>query len=496
MFYQKIHYLALVLLLFALFSGPPDQVLAEGHPPKRATPPNIVYILADDMGWGDLSVLGQRSFSTPNIDRLARQGMLFSNHYAGSAVCAPSRASLMTGLHTGHSPIRGHKALPGVGVVPLEDRYVTLPEAIKVNTSYVTGMSGRWHLGGELTKQTPYDRGFDYHFGKLSSDYPNRVGQMIDDLWDAQGHHLPYAGYKAINTEPMYLNGRLFDLTSADLKTRPIIMDKIVTTKAMEFLEANQAKPFFLYVAYALPHDPMEYHAEFPVKNDILPEKEKAFVSMMQALDGYVGRLLTKLDELELSENTVVIFTSDNGAHHEGGHDHAYFKSNGPFREYKRSFYDGGMHSPMIVRWPGKVKAESRSDHLSAFYDVLPTVCEIAGAPIQQRTDGISFLPELLGQKQPQHDYLYWEFNESIDFKKNQYKQAVRMGRWKGIFTILKDKFELYDLDKDVGERKNVADQYPAVVARIREIMKKAHEPSSTFPLTKSELAAAGITPE
>ncbi|WKN44880.1 arylsulfatase [Tunicatimonas pelagia] len=454
-------------------------------------PPNIIYILADDLGYGDLSLLGQTSFATPHIDRLASQGMRFTQHYSGSAVCAPSRASLMTGLHTGHTAVRGNEHLPNIGVAPLSAEQVTLPEAIKTGTDYVTGMTGRWHLGGELSDQTPHDRGFDYHWGKLSSDFPNHVGVMIDNLWDGSGKHRPYAGYAAINTEPMYENGALYHLTDANLARCPINTDDMVTHKAKQFIADHRDQPFFLYVAYSLPHAPMEYHERHPVASDTLPATERAFVSMVLALDNYLGQLLHQLDTLGLSDNTVVIFTSDNGAHNEGGHDYRYFNSNGPFREYKRSFHEGGLHAPMIVRWPGKVPPGSTTDHVSAFWDVLPTLCDVAGAPVPEGTDGISFLPTLLGQEQPQHDYLYWEFNETVDFQKNQYKQAVRKGLWKGIYYIEQDAFELYDLSRDRGEDNNVAKQHPTVVAELRQIMQIAHEPSERFPLTKEERAQA-----
>ena len=479
------------LLMPSAVSGAPHQDV------PRASRPNIVYILADDMGYGDLSFLGQTSFATPNIDRLARQGMLFTNHYSGSAVCAPSRATLMTGLHTGHTAVRGNQAFPGVGVAPLSDEQITLPEAIKVNTDYVTAISGRWHLGGELTDQTPYDRGFDYHWGKLSSIFPKKegrvkVGVMVDGLWNAQGQHRPNEKYLSIGIEPIYENGQLYNLNETEQAQRPINMDKLLTDKALRFMEDHQREPFFLYLAYSLPHAPMEYHKNYPVTTDSLPPTERAFVSMVYALDDYVGQLLDKLDALEIADNTVVIFTSDNGAHNEGGHRYDYFNSNGPFREYKRSFYDGGLRAPMIVRWPGKVKPGSTTDHLSAFWDVLPTLCDIAGAPVPESTDGISFLPILLGQEQPKHEYLYWEFNETIDFKKTQHKQAVRKGDWKGVYYIAEDRFELYNLSQDQGEMHDVAEQHPKVVADIKRIMAEAHEPSKRFPLTLEEQARAG----
>ncbi|WP_211297527.1 arylsulfatase [Jejuia pallidilutea] len=449
--------------------------------------PNIIYILADDLGYGDLAFLGQEKIKTPNIDRLASESMLFTENYAGAPVCGPSRGSLMTGQHTGHAILRGHKSLEGIGVAPLNNTVVTLPEAIKKNTNYITAMCGRWHLGGELSDQTPFDRGFDYHFGKLSSDYPNKVGVMIDRLWDENGKHIPYEGYSKINTEPMYENGKLFNLSEEDMEMRPINMDEMVTEKAIRFINKDKTAPYFLYVAYSLVHEPMEYHEKYPGENTDWPEEERAFASMLQALDAYVGKIVAAVEASGEKDNTIIVFTSDNGAHNEGGHDVEFFNSNGKFKEYKRSFHEGGFHAPMIVRWPGVIKEGSVTNHIAAFWDVMPTFCEIAGASIPNQTDGISFLPTLKGLKQKEHEYLYWEFNEDIEMEKGHYKQAVRWNDWKGIYYINEDRFELYHLKNDIEENHDVAKENPEVVQKIKDIMKEAHKPSTLFPLLKSE---------
>ena len=453
---------------------------------SRAARPNIIYILADDLGYGDISSLGQEVLKTPHIDRLASRGMVFTEHYAGAPVCGPSRAVLMTGQHTGHATIRGNKAFKGIGVAPLEEEVITLPEAIKNKTEYTTAMCGRWHLGGELSDQTPFHRGFDYHFGKLSSDYPNRYGVMIDTLWDKAGHHAGYTTYSRLQVEPMYENGVLFNLSEKEMAMRPINMDELVTDKAVRYIKQPRDDPFFLYIAYSLVHAPMEYHDKYPVPYNDWPEEERAFASMVQALDGYVGKVLDAIDEAGIRENTVVIFTSDNGAHNEQ-HDVNFFQSSGKFREYKRSFHEGGFHSPMIVRWPEVVEAGSATGHISAFWDVMPTLCEIAGAPIPSQTDGISFLPTLLGKKQEQHGYLYWEFNESIHGEKNEYKQAVRLDDWKGIYYIDPDRFELYNLRQDISEQYDVAEDHPSLVEKMKGMMKEAHVPSERFPLLQCE---------
>jgi arylsulfatase A-like enzyme len=285
----------------------------------------------------------------------------------------------------------------------------------------------------------------------------------------------------------MYENGSLYQLTEMEMAQRPVNMDEMVTDKAIEFISKTHETPYFLYVAYNLVHEPMEYHDEYPVGNNDWPGEEKAFASMLQALDDYVASILAAVDNSGQRESTIIIFTSDNGAHNEGGHDVEFFNSNGIFKEHKRSFYEGGLHAPMIVRWPGVVAPGSQTDLLSAFYDVMPTLCDIAGAPIPDHTDGISFLPTLKGQEQQEHDFLYWEFNESINFKKDQYKQAVRMGDWKGIYYIDEARFELYNLSDDMAEMNNVADAHPDVVQEMKAVMQAQHTPSERFPLLPEE---------
>lgn len=470
---------AIIVLCGVFFSCNPAEK-------KTNTSPNIIYILADDLGYGDLGVLGQKMIQTPHLDNLASEGMLFMHHYSGSAVCGPSRGVLMSGQHTGHAAIRGNKAFKGIGVATLDPNIPTLPETIKNNTNYTTAMCGRWHLGGELSDQTPFHRGFDYHFGKLSSDYGNKFGVMIDTLWDENGQHVTHDKYSKIQAEPMYENGQLFNLSEKEMDMRPINMDELVTDKAIRFIQKEKDQPYFLYVAYALVHSPMEYHSKHPVENAEWPEEERAFASMLMALDDYVGKIVKTVEESGESENTIIIFTSDNGAHSHG-HDVEFFNSNGDFKEYKRSFYDGGFHSPMIVRWPGVVEPNTKNNHISAFWDVMPTLCDIAGAPKPEHTDGISFLPSLKGEEQPQHEYLYWEFNEDVNGKKIHFKQAVRKGDWKGIYIIDEDKFELFNLKQDVSEMKDLSAQHPEIVKEMETIMTEAHVPNERFPLLKEE---------
>ena len=477
----------------ALLCAPTSLMAAPGQ--KSATQnsekPNIIFILADDMGWGDIGAFGQRYFATPNLDRLASSGMMLVNHYSGAPVSGPSRCVLMTGKHTGHSSIRGNKTIPYVGVAPLHPSDITLPEAIKSGTDYVTGMSGRWHLGGELTDQTPFHRGFDYHFGKLSSDYHNKAGVFIDKLWDAEGRHVPYSTYSKLGIEPVYENGKLYNLSAEELATRrPVNLDKLVTDKAIEFIDNNKDKPFFLYVAYCLPHIPMEYHEETPVEPNDWPDVERAYASMVMSLDKYVGRIMDEVDRLGLAEKTLIVFTSDNGAQNEGGHDCSFFRSTGDYRGWKRDVYDGGMHTPVIARWTGTIPAGSHSNLLSAFWDWQPTLCELAGAPIPATTDGISIAPTLLGRKQTQkHDFLYWEFDEYADRKirGRQYKQAVVFDNWKVIHYLDTDKIEVYDLPNDIHEEHDLSARYPKVVKRGLEYMERSHVKHPYFPMLRSE---------
>ncbi len=452
--------------------------------------PNIIYILADDLGYGDIGVLGQKTIPTPNIDRMAREGMIFTNHHSGAPVSAPSRCVLMTGKHTGHSSIRGNKSISQVGVAPLWPSDATLPEAIGNGTDYVTGMCGRWHLGGELTNQTPWHRGFDYHFGKLSADFRNLPNVMVDALWDEGGKHVPYAVYSERNVEAMFCNGEYYDLSPEEQASRPVNMDRLVTDKAKGFIRNNLGNPFFLYVAYSLVHAPLEYHDATPVEASDWPEVERAFASMLMSLDKYVGEIIDEVDRLGIADNTLIVFTSDNGPHGEGGHDHEFFDSNGDMRGFKRDLYLGGTRVPMIARWKGTVAPGSQTGLLSAFWDVMPTICDLAGAPPPECTDGISFAPTLLGQpQQEKHEYLYWEFNErsSRSDPGAEYKQSVLTDDWKAIHYLDRGTVEFYELEGDGKEIHDTAADHPREVARALEWMKNSHVQNPIFPMTREE---------
>lgn len=443
--------------------------------------PNIVYILADDLGYGDLSCYGQSHYKTPNIDRLAKEGMLFTQHYAGSTVCAPSRSCLMTGQTTGHTPIRGNKEWKPEGQWPMAGETYTLAEMLQ-QEGYVTGGFGKWGLGYPGSEGDANRQGFDEFYGyncqRMAHNY------YPSHLWD--------------NQKKVVLEGNSGDKFED-------YAPELIHQRALQFIEKNKDKPFFMFYPTTIPHAelllPEKYMKGF--RGRLLPEKSfkgaepgdkdfrngaygtqadahAAFAAMVTLLDKQVGEVVDKLKELGLENNTLVVFTSDNGPHKEGGADPDYFNSNGPFKGYKRDLYEGGIREPMIAWWPGKIKAGSKTDHVSAFWDVMPTMAQMVGNEVPEGLDGISFLPTLLGQKgQKEHEYLYWEFHERGG------RQALRKGNWKlvryHVFDSSKITTQLYDLNTDKGEQNNVAEQHPHVVAELLELMAQARTSSDVF---------------
>jgi arylsulfatase A len=447
---------------------------------KEKPLPNIIYILADDLGYGDLSCYGQKKFSTPNIDRLAREGMLFTQHYTGCTVSAPSRSCLMTGLHSGHTPIRGNKGWEPEGNWPLPSNTFTFAKMLK-SKGYTTGAFGKWGLGYIDSEGDPNLQGFDEFFGYNCQTLA----------------HNYYPGH-------LWHNHERINLHENDNGENGSYSADLIHKAALDFLESNKSKPFFLFYPTTIPHAELSakegYMAMFrgkfnPEKSykgvdngptfrlgpyGSQPEPHAAFAAMIKELDDYVGELLTRLKELGIENNTIVIFASDNGPHKEGGADPDFFDSNGGLRGYKRDMYEGGIRTPMLVRWPDKVKGGSKSDHVSAFWDILPTFAEITGAEIPKDIDGISFLPALLGNSQRQHEYLYWEFHEQGG------KVALRMGKWKAVKLNMdstpQGKTELFDLSIDTGETTDIAEVNPMVVKKMEELMKQAHKKSEVFP--------------
>ena len=456
-----------------------DQTAENGN---KSPLPNIVYILADDLGYGDLSIYGQKKFSTPNIDRMAAQGMLFTQHYAGNTVCAPSRSALMTGMHTGHTFVRGNKEVMPEGQYPIPESTYTLAEMLK-KAGYVTGAFGKWGLGYPGSEGDPNAQGFDTFYG-----------------YNCQrlGHHY-YPHHLWSNQDSLVLE------ENANFK-KGVYGPELIHEKTLEFIDTNKSRPFFLYVPSIIPHaelaapehiiekyrgkyDPEKAYQGVDDEPDFTKgrygsqkEPHASFAAMIEILDVQVGEIMNKLEALGIADNTIVFFTSDNGPHEEAGADPEYFNSNGPLRGFKRDLYEGGIRVPMIAKWPGQIAPGSITDQVSAFWDVFPTVAEIAGVEdMPTIVDGISFLPTLLGnsKNQEDHEYLYWEFHEKGG------RQAVRMGDWKGVkYGVLENPdtpMELYNLSKDIAEENNIAAEQPEIVGQLEEIFKSARTPSEVF---------------
>ena len=464
------------LVLLSCNSGKTEKSTEVQQQSKR---PNIIYILADDLGYGDLSCYGQRHFSTPNIDKLAAEGIKFTQHYSGSTVCAPSRSSLMTGLHTGHTPIRGNKEWKPEGQWPMSAETYTMAEMLK-KAGYVTGAFGKWGLGYPGSEGDPNNQGFDEFYGYNCQ----RIA------------HNYYPFHMWHNQEKVLLEGN-------EGKGRGTYGPDPIHQQALKFLEDNKDKEFFMFYPSAIPHAELfaperyleKYRGKFMPEKAYKgvddgenlklgpygsqPESHAAFAAMVNYLDDQVGELIDKLSELDLDENTIIIFTSDNGPHMEGGADPDYFDSNGILKGYKRDLYEGGIRVPMIVWWPGKIAAGSQTNHVSAFWDVMPTVAQITGIDKPQKIDGISFLPVLVGEQQEEHDYLYWEFHERGG------RQALRKGDWKLVqYNVNKSPrkpFELYNLKDDPGEENDLAKVEPEKLKELSELLKNARTESEVF---------------
>ena len=444
-----------------------------GRTGKNKRKPNIIYILADDLGYGDLGCYGQRKIKTPNLDKMAAGGMKFTQHYSGSTVCAPSRCALMTGKHTGHCTVRGN-----VDVLMKPDE-ITIAKALK-QAGYATACMGKWGIGHPPPPEDPHNNGFDHFFGYLSMWHAHNF--YPDFLWK-DGKKVPLRNvvqhpekhYKENQESLVGLASEKVDY-SHDLFSRA----------ALEFIE-EQDGPFLLYVPYTIPHANNEagqfgeHGMEVPdygiYADKDWPEPEKGKAAMISRLDGDIGRILAKLTQRGIDEDTLVMFSSDNGPHKEGGVNPDFFDSNGPLKGTKRDLYEGGIRVPTIARWLGMVKPGSTCDHISAFWDVLPTFAELAGAKEPEGIDGISFAPALLGKSQRKHEYLYWEFHEGSS------KQAVRMGNFKAVRRAPSRPIELYNLKSDIGEDNNIADEHPDIVDKARELIDKSRTDADIWPL-------------
>ncbi len=440
---------------------------------QKPTRPNVLLIQADDLGYGDLSAYGQGRFTTPALDRLAGGGIRFTEYYAGSTVCAPSRTALMTGLHTGHAWIRGN------GDIPLRPEDVTIAEVLRT-AGYRTAVIGKWGLGSPGTTGMPDRQGFDHAFGFLDHRHAHR--QYTDHLWR---------------------NG---ERAATDLE-RDYVND-LFTSETSAFVQRDDARPFFVYLNYTVPHAELRapedamtavrgrFQLEKPYENAKAdarptgasaelptlgyrsqPEPHAAFAAMVTRMDRDIGRLVDLLRTRGIERNTLVMFISDNGPHQEGGGDPVFFKSSGPLRGIKRDLYEGGIRVPMIASWPGTIPAGHVSSHPWAHWDMLPTIGEIAGARTPAGIDGFSMARALRGGSQPAHEFLYWEFHE------RGFQQAVRMGSWKAVRLKKDAPLELYNLQIDPGEQRDVAAAHPTIVTRIEEYLKSARTESARWPV-------------
>ena len=446
-------------------SSEPDSESAD------ARPPNIVYIMADDLGYGELGCYGQTKIKTPNIDKLATEGMKFSDAYAGCSVCAPARSVLMTGMHMGHTSVRSNP-----GGVPILTEDVTVAELLQP-LGYATGGFGKWGLGDIGTDGVPWKQGFD---------------EFVGYLHQAHAHYY-YPKY-------IYDNDRQLPLEGNEGDGRGTFSHDVIADRALAFIERNKDRPFFCYAPFTIPHSEYvapddEIFAQYDGKFEeldlpertsrpgrlIRPEKPHAtLAAMITRLDRDVGRIMQLLADLGLDDNTIVFFTSDNGA--AAAHFTDYFRSSGALRGAKRTFYEGGIRVPMIVRWPGHIKAGSQSDLPWSFHDFLPTAVELAGGTPPSDVDGLSIVPTLLGEgEQPRHEYLYWELPAYVSsegvFKDETPPQALRMGKWKAVRPEADGALELYDLEADLGETTDVSKDNPDVMARIEELLQEARVP-------------------
>lgn len=430
------------------------------------TRPNIIFIQSDDLGYGDLSCYGQRKFRTPNIDRLAAEGMRFTQYYAGSTVCAPSRSALMTGRHTGHTRIRGNARHP---LLP-ED--LTVAEALK-SAAYKTALIGKWGLGEAGTTGVPNRQGFDYFFGYLNQRHAHNYYPTF--LWRDE---------KRIDLRNVVPDE---DAEGSGVSTNRVdYAHDLMAEETLKFIEGNGGGPFFLYLAFTIPHANNEAKnkgMEVPDLGEFAsedwPDQEKAKAAMITRLDRDVGRLMALLKKLGIDDNTLVFFTSDNGPHREGGADPDFFDSNGPLRGIKRDLYEGGIRVPMIARWPKRIKAGAKSEQVWAHWDLLPTLTEVAGVKPPADIDGISMFNALHGRRQRAHEFLYWEFHE------RGFSQAARMGDWKAVRKSPDSPLELYDLRNDLGEQNEVAAKHPEIVKKIEYYLKTARTESELWPTKK-----------
>lgn len=444
-----------LILLFLLMTFAAAR--AQEGPEKK---PNIIFIMADDLGINDVGCYGQQMMATPRIDKMATEGIRFTQVYAGSSVCAPSRCSLMTGMHNGHNRLRDN--IPhGVFLQPDD---VTVAEVLK-QAGYTTAAIGKWSLGNPGSWGVANYQGFDYFYGHLNQDQA----------------HFYYPDY-------LWENDKIDLLSGNRGERKKEYTQHLFTKKALTFIEKNQQNPFFLYLSFTLPHysdysknspDSQIVPSDKPYSSKDWPQVEKNYAAMVDMIDQDVGKVIEKVKKLGIDSNTIIFFTSDNGPCDSRAHQPDFFDSNGIYKGVKRDLYEGGIRIPMIVRWPGQIAPGMVSDAVWAFWDFLPTAADLAGLPFENETDGISALPALLGQPHQPHEYLYWDYGHVRD----EFLQAARWDNWKGIKNNTSGDIEIYDLAIDPGEEQNLAPTRPDQVKHFQEILQKAYAPSEQYPV-------------
>lgn len=489
---------------------------------KETVKPNIIFIMADDLGYGEPGCYGQEKIHTPNIDALAETGMKFTDFYSGSPVCAPARCMLLTGRHPGHAYIRGNSEMAGRGDVwdykkasedpglegqwPIPKETVTIGKLLQ-KAGYKTACIGKWGLGGPLTNGRPTVQGFDLFFGfncqrQAHNYYPGHLWRN-DEKVPLDNEIVPPGTNLEAGADPL-------DPKSYAQFTQKEYAPDLMIREALNFISENKDRPFFLYYPTTIPHVSLQaprewvekYHKEFGEEKPYLGKKgylpnrypHATYAAMISYLDDQVGQIIQKLKELDLYDNSLIIFTSDNGPTYAGGADTKFFDSARPFKtEYgwgKGFTHEGGIREPFIASWKGHIRPGSTSGFIGAFWDIMPTLCDVTGLEKPDSTDGISFLPTLLGRKnQSDHKYLYWEFPSYTG------QQAVRMGQWKAIRDSIfmgNTKIKLFNLENDLREQHDVSAKYPDVVKEMNEIMEKEHTPSKLFPLFPEERKKAG----
>ncbi len=458
----------------------------QAQPQKTASLPNIIYVYADDLGYGDIACYGNKYIKTPNIDLLAKEGIRFTQHYSSAPVSAPARCGLMTGMHLGNSYVRNNFEIKGTereaGQMPIPENTETIAKMLK-RAGYVTGVIGKWGLGSMASTGSPLKQGFDFFYGY--NDQNHAHNHYPTYLW--RNDDIEKTGNPEFTVHPKFNASAAHDDQEYKQYMGPKHSLDLMGDEAMKFIDANKSKPFFLYLAFVVPHKALQIPDEYlEMYNGVFNEKPyiggqgytphprpySAYAAMITRMDQKVGLVLAKLKELGLDENTIVMFTSDNGPAGGGGVDADFFGSSGGFRGMKGQVYEGGIREPFVARWPGKISASAVTDHISAQYDLMATLGELTGQKVE-KTDGISFLPTLLGQqaRQKQHEYLYWEFATAGG------QLAVRTGDWKGVKRGVsrnpEEKWAIYNLANDPAETQDLAAMHPELAAKFDEIVSK-----------------------